>query len=54
VQPQEWRQQNIDAVAETNQVVRNEKSDPTKGDGGEQLEAAPEQAGSKRQRHAAN
>ena len=39
VQAQERRQEDVHPIAEANQVIRNEKSDSTEGDGGEQLEA---------------
>jgi len=39
VQVQEWRQEDVHPIAKANQVVRDEDSDSTEGDGGEQLEA---------------
>jgi hypothetical protein len=48
VQSQERRKEDVHAIAEANQVVRNEQGDSTEGDGGEQLEASAEQARSER------
>ena len=53
MQSQKWRQEDVDPIPETNQVVRDEKSDPTERDSGEQLEAAAEQAWGEGQSHGA-
>jgi hypothetical protein len=43
MQAQERRQQYVDPITKPNQVVPDEKSDSTEGDGGEQLEATTEE-----------
>jgi hypothetical protein len=54
MQSQEWRQQDVYPIAEANQVVRNEQSDSTEGDAGEQLEATTKQPRGQGESHAAN
>jgi hypothetical protein len=53
MESQERREQDIEPIAKTNQVVPDEECDSAEGDEGEQLETSAQQAGREGERHGA-